>query len=133
MTPDRVYRDIVDADGMRFGDAGGDNESQISAEAQRRFPDPTPESLFNVSKTSVTETVVWAVGLYLEGKYERLPAFEDWAFGLPIKDLLVVLNDLVQQGWSVAHVSEDRGLYAGTTNNTDSSVTTARYLLVRED
>jgi hypothetical protein len=54
-----------------------------------------------------------------------------WDFGLPMEGILSVLNDLAIDGWSVAHVSEDRGVFRGQTNATDSAVTKARYLLVR--
>ena len=105
---------------------------RIAAHANTRFPEPSVESLRADSKTTVTETVVWSVGLYLNGSYSRLPAFDSWSFSFPVEGVLHLLNELAADGWAVAQVSEDRGLVRSQTNPTDSVVTTARYLLVRE-
>lgn len=131
LTPDLVIEEIHGPDGEMLTTVKGDAHVQIEDLAAKRFPDPTAYNLGPRGGTTV-QTVAWAAGLYLDGTYKRLPAFPHWAFGLPIENVLAVLNDLAAQGWSVAHVSEDRGLYAGLTNRTDSAVTTARYLLVRE-
>jgi hypothetical protein len=133
LNPDRVYSDICGPDGRVLGQVVGDNQAtQIEEYAAEHHPDPTLESVAADQEAKVTEKVMWAAATYLGGQYKRLPAFEDWAFGLPLEKILSILNNLASEGWSVAQVSEDRGIYAGTTNATDSAVTKARYLLVRE-
>jgi hypothetical protein len=132
MNPDRMYSEICGPDGAVLGQVTGANHAaQIEKYAAERHPDPTPQSVTANEETKVTEKVMWAAATYLGGQYKRLPAFEDWAFGLPLEKILSVLNDLASEGWSVAQASEDRGIYAGATNATDSAVTKARYLLVR--
>lgn len=131
LAPDDVYVDILGPNGEDLGLVKDNAEAEIAQRARHRFPDPSADELVASSGTRVTETVVWAAGLYLGGKYQRLAAFEDWAFGFPIENVLGVLNDLSAEGWSVVHVSEDRGLYTGRTTQTDSAVTRARYLLAR--
>jgi hypothetical protein len=130
--PDHVYHEICDPDGRVLGRVVSDASAQIEKYAADLYPDPTPQSVAGDEEAKVIEKVMWAAATYLGGQYKRLPAFEDWTFGLPLEKILSVLNDLASDGWSVAQVSEDRGIYAGTTNATDSAVTKARYLLVRE-
>lgn len=134
-TPDRVYEEVyIPGDRTIEVRKGNTAASIIEGQANARFPEPTVGrvSVGLGDKCGVTKTVVWAAGLYVDGEHRRLPAFQYWEYGLPIQELLSVLNDLAAEGWSVAHVSEDRGVYQGLTNRTDSSVTKARYMLVRD-
>ncbi len=55
----------------------------------------------------------------------------EWEFAAPIKQILAVLDALETQGWRVARVSEDRGLFQGSHTDNDSAVTTIRHWLVR--
>jgi hypothetical protein len=55
----------------------------------------------------------------------------EWSYGFPIERTLTVLAALTAEGWRIARVSEDRGLYEGDDAQTDSSVTTTRHWLVR--
>jgi len=57
----------------------------------------------------------------------------EWSYGFPIERTLVVLAALAADGWRVARVSEDRGLYKGDDATSDSSVTTTRHWLTRDD
>ncbi len=132
LTPDRIIKEVHDADGKPVGNlAEREFDSVVEEAAHARFPDPNLENLPRGDNAGVRQIVIWAVGLYLNGEYKRLPGFTTWNFGFPIDGALEVLNQLATEGWHVAHVSEDRGLYKGLTNQTDSSVTTARYLLAR--
>ena len=137
MNPDLVQEEVVAPSGETIHVAqtrGGDHSGRIASAAQGQFPDPNLNAVVqeNGGYTPVKEIVVWAAGFYAGDEYKPLPAFRYWDFGLPMEGILSVLNDLATEGWSVVHVSEDRGIYAGATNHTDSSVTTSRYLLVRE-
>ncbi len=132
LNPDRFVTDIHGPDGTVIArDVGDDEEDRIASLAQASFPDPT-EKLPHDELGHVAERVVWRASLFIDGERKDLPAVDSWAYGLPIESVLGVLNELAAEGWSVVQVSEDRGIYAGVTNNTDSAVTKARYLLVRE-
>jgi len=132
LTPDSVVRYVLDPDGKVIGDPDSVDFNEIVEEkALEKFPEPDVGGAAFKSGSGVEQVVIWTVGLYTDGKYRQLPAFSSWSFGLPIEGVLAILNELAKKGWSVVHVSEDRGLYAGITNQTDSAVTTARYLLTR--
>jgi hypothetical protein len=134
-----VQEEVVGPDGRTLyltETLGEDHSERIASAAEKAFPDP---EWLDVAKEhgggpneAIRQIVVWAAGLYLGNEYKRLPAFRYWDFGLPMESILAVLNDLAVEGWSVAHVSEDRGVFRGVTNQTDSAVTTARYLLARD-
>lgn len=132
-TADRVVSDIHGPDGEVIAkDVPDDHqETRIKAAAQSRFPEPTAEKLPAAEKGEVSERVIWTASLFIDGKQKDLPSFGWWVYGFPIESVLGVLNELAVEGWSVVQVSEDRGLYSGTTTDTDSAVTKARYLLVR--
>jgi hypothetical protein len=134
----QVFRDIYGPAGelletLKLGLAFSEDvvTRRIEALATDRFPEPTLANLQGISDSKVVETVVWTAGVYLDGEYTRLPAFDSWTFGFPIEGVIGVLNTLSRDGWSVAQVSEDRGLITGANGHPDSAVTTARYLLVR--
>ena len=132
LTPDRIIREAHDADGNPLGNiTQKDFDSVVEAAALSRFPEPHGDNHSYGDQVGNKQIVVWAVGLYSNGEYKRLPALTHWAFGFPIDGALRILNQLAAEGWSVAHVSEDRGLYRGQTNQTDSAVTKTRYLLMR--
>jgi hypothetical protein len=132
LTPDLIVREVHDVDGNPLGNLGQEDfDAVVEAAALKRFPEPSAHDHPYGDKVGTKRIVVWAVGLYIDGEYKRLPAFTNWTFGFPIDGALKVLNQLAAEGWSVAHVSEDRGIYKGLTNQTDAAVTTARYLLTR--
>jgi hypothetical protein len=133
LTSDRILQNVLDADGTYLGEATAEDFLAIVEKAAlKKFPDPIHELLASGATGAVEKQVVWAAGLYLGGTFESLPAIWTWNFGLPIEDALRILNDLAAEGWRVVSVSEDRGIYRGATNQTDSAVTTVRYLLARE-
>jgi hypothetical protein len=134
LNPDRFVTDIHDPDGKVIAQDVPDDElaDRIANVARTRYPDPTRENLPNGERGHIADRVVWQASLFIDGERKDLPAFDRWTYGLPIEDVLGVLNELAAEGWSVVQTSEDRGIYAGVTNTTDSAVTKARYLLVRE-
>lgn len=132
LNPDLLVNEVHDPNGNRLGDTGRENfDDLVEKAALARFPEPSLGSVAQATDGGTEKVVVWAAGLYLDGKHRALPVIAHWTFGLPIEGVLKILNELAAEGWSVAHVSEDRGLYAGNTNQTDSWVTKARYLLAR--
>jgi hypothetical protein len=133
LTPDLVKLEILDPDERKIAevDQGDDTNEHLHRLAEDRYPEPTVSGLTPNSNAKTEEVVVWAVGLYANGEHKSLPPITTWNFGLPIEGVLEILNELARDGWTVSQVSEDRGLYRGLTNQTDSSVTTARYMLVR--
>jgi hypothetical protein len=134
LTPDRILKRVLDGDGNYLGEAAGEGgfETIVEKAALAKFPEPHREGVAAEAGGQVTQQVVWAVGLYLNETCEQLPAIWNWKFGFPIEDALKILNDLAGKGWRIVSVSEDRGLYKGATNQTDSAVTTVRYLLARD-
>ena len=131
LTPDRVVRHVLDPDGEVIGDPDVVAFDEIVEKvALERFPEPNVLSVAGKSAGGVEKRVIWTVGLYVDGEFKHLPPLPSWSFGLPIEGVLEILNELAKEGWSVSHVSEDRGVYRGATNQTDSAITTARYLLV---
>jgi hypothetical protein len=132
LNPDLLVREVLDPDDNFLGNLGTQDYDVLVEEAMlKRFPGPTVRTVAQKTQGGTEKVVVWAAGLYLDGEHRALPAISNWTFGLPIEGVLKVLNELAAEGWTVAHVSEDRGLYAGNTNQTDSWVTKARYLLTR--
>lgn len=93
--------------------------------------EPTAPMLAMSSKAKIRQLVVWQPELFLHGESRRLPPVKNWVYGLPIEAVLKELNQLSQEGWCVAHASEDKGLFAGETVGSDASVTRVRYLLAR--
>lgn len=82
----------------------------------------------------VTTVTGWAADLFLPPGQEPLELDPtDFTYGFPIQEVTDTLNELADEGWSVVHVSEDRGLYAGNHAASDAYVTRARYLLERTD
>jgi hypothetical protein len=133
LNPDLVRKKVVGPGGEYLGDPSKKGREEIIAEAAReRFPEPTTGGLVNSLEGGVEKVVVWAPSLYLDEGPKELPAFHTWKFGLPIEDVMRVLNEIAAEGWYVVQVSEDRGIYSGETNQTASAVTTARYLLAKD-
>ncbi len=133
LAADLIHKKVVDAEGAYLGDPTGKDFDEIVEEAAKeRFPEPTAWGLDSSLDGEVEKIVVWATSLYLDGDPKPLPAFFTWQFGLPIENVLRVLNEIAAEGWYVVQVSEDRGIYAGETNRTAAAVTTARYLLARD-
>ena len=133
LTSDLIRKWVVGPDGEFLGNpTEGEREKIIADAAAEKFPEPTAGGLVSSLAGGVEKIVVWATSLYLDGSRKELPAFNAWNFGLPIEDVLRVLNEIAAEGWYVVQVSEDRGIYAGETNQTASAVTTARYLLARD-
>lgn len=133
LSADEIRRTVFTSGGESLGYSTEQAyDAVVQKAALERFPEPTPNSLFDSLSGGVEKIVVWAASLYLDGEPKQLPAFSSWEFGLPIESVLGVLNEIAADGWRVVHVSEDRGVYSGITNQTAAGVTKARYLLARD-
>lgn len=102
-----------------------------------RYPEPTAPKAgpdYEAWRKAVDHQPLrtWVARLYLDGESNYLK-FDpgDWSDGMPIQAILQQLNDLAHKGWTVMHVSEDRGLYVGEDTQNDAYVTRVRYMLVR--
>jgi len=73
----------------------------------------------------------WAGSLYLDGDRQDLN-FDPGSYlgGIPLQAILYELNLLSEQGWTVIHVSEDKGLFVGDDTDNDAYVTRVRYMLL---
>lgn len=90
-----------------------------------------PESISEFGRAG-SERGWWTACFGVERPTEVPDEFwTDWSYGFPVEKTLAVLDALAAQGWRVARVSEDRGLYRGDDAESDSSVTTCRHWLVR--
>lgn len=92
-----------------------------------------PESISGFGRAG-DERGWWTAYFGVEQPAEAQDDFwTEWSYGFPIERTLVVLAALAADGWRVARVSEDRGLYKGDDAPSDSSVTTTRHWLIRDD
>lgn len=116
----------------------GKGGEQISRQFRSATPPPAalddPSSSFTQWRNRITRSEVrtWRADLYVDGTATPLDidTSQGWKYGLPIEEILRILNDLADKGWTVLHVSEDRGLYTGEDAQNDAYVTRARYMLV---
>lgn len=56
---------------------------------------------------------------------------ETWSGGVPAVEIAQALDTLSSQGWQVASVNEDKGLYVGTDGSREAGPITVRILLRR--
>lgn len=107
-------------------------DGEIRATAAEEYPLVlTPETKPAYASVAVRGT--WVGELFLPDGRETLDlAPEQWSYGFPIEEAVLMLNKLAESGWRVVHASEDRGLYAGGDTATDAYVTRVRYLLMRD-
>jgi hypothetical protein len=67
------------------------------------------------------------------GAAERVEAdLTDWSSGVPLAGMTELLNRYAGDGWSIVHVSEDRGLYGGEDVPNESYPSRIRYLLSKD-
>ena len=120
-----------DGTAMRFDEDTTQStiDEYIETQAQNEHPDPSPSDFEETP--GIDESSAWAAELLVEGKRNPLPDIESWSYSFPMESVAATLNDLADEGWSVVHVSEDRGLYASDVAQNMSAPVAARYLLVR--
>lgn len=80
----------------------------------------------------IEEAAVWEAVLFIDGERRSLADILSWEFHFPIRDVIARLDELAAEGWTVAHVSEDRGVYTSKLAANISAPVAARYLLVRD-
>ena len=68
----------------------------------------------------------------VSGQHRLDVTIDSWYWGVPAQAIVQMLDEYAKQGWAVAHVSEDRGVYFGTDVTDESYITRLRYLLVRD-
>lgn len=103
----------------------------IEARARNEFPDPDKEQAAE-AQARVVKRPAWAAELFLEDSQRPLQDIYSWSYSFPMEAISRTLNELATEGWSVVHVSEDRGLYPATIASNVSAPVTVRYLLVRD-
>lgn len=106
-------------------------DSYIKAAAREAHPDPERPNPPTGNPT-VEELNVWEAELILEGQRHNLPAIDVWSRFFPMEAVSTHLNELAADGWSVVHVSEDRGLYKSAIAANMSAPLVVRYLLARD-
>jgi hypothetical protein len=85
-------------------------DEYIEKRAWSRHPDPSPgKSDFT---PEIEDSYAWDSELFIDGARRSLPEIENWSYFYPMDSVAATLNGLAEEGWSVVHVSEDRGLYA---------------------
>lgn len=104
-------------------------DEYIETRARNEHPDPSRGN-FDVS-VEIEESAAWGAELFIGGTRRRLPDIESWSYFFPMDSVAATLNDLAGEGWSVVHVSEDRGLYTSDIVQNMSAPVAARYMLVR--
>lgn len=108
-------------------------EAHVEAEALKAYPAPGQDdpAVAEVETPSLRESRVWSAQLFLDGERRDLPDIHTWSYFFPMESVSETLNSLAEQGWSVAHVSEDRGLYGSDHAMNMSAPLVVRYLLAR--
>lgn len=116
------------------GTPGEAIEAHIEAEALKAYPqlDQQEPTVAEVETPSLRESRVWRMRLFLDGEQRDLPEIHTWSYFFPMESVSETLNSLAEQGWSVAHVSEDRGLYGSEHAMNMSAPLVVRYLLARD-
>jgi hypothetical protein len=105
---------------------------------QQRHPPPTREATDFESwlKALPKEDLrAWEAHVYMPGEVKELDfdyEVENWHYGVPITFVLRALDDLAATGWTILHVSEDQGLYAGADAADEAYPARIRYLLTRD-
>jgi hypothetical protein len=109
-------------------------EGHVEAEALKAYPqvDQEEPTVGEVETPSLRESRVWRRHLFLDGEQRDLPDIHTWSYFFPMESVSETLNSLAEQGWSVAHVSEDRGLYSSEHAMNMSAPLVVRYLLARD-
>lgn len=135
---------MIDVDEIRFPDGkvervdAGEGAAYVAEVAAKRHPTdnrrPEPPKFDKWWNEHSKKIVEWA-GQFFEGGTSPRPITVDaidWEYGLPVEPILEALNSLLDEGWRLVHVSEDRGLYSnpGVVVN-DSYPTRVRYLVER--
>jgi hypothetical protein len=86
-----------------------------------------------LSEATVTEERGWEAAWCDSTGQSRLDVTLDtWYWGVPGPAIVTLLDKYGGEGWKVAHVSEDRGVYRGADVLEESYITRVRYLLVRD-
>jgi hypothetical protein len=122
-------------DGTRASVAPGQSDELIDSAYLSRHPKPRfPVSPFQqwFRLLKVSSERIWVARLFEDGKETPMPMnVERRQFNFPIPEVLSLLDTLSRAGWTIVHVSEDRGLYSGEDAPSESAITTVRYLLRR--
>lgn len=105
-------------------------DAYIETCAQNEYPDPSRDA-FEVSP-EIKKSGAWDARLFLDGSQHSLPDIDSWSYFFPMESVTKTLNNLAEDGWSVVHVSEDRGLYSSEIVSNMSAPVAARYLLARD-
>lgn len=83
-------------------------------------------------EATVTEARDWEVAWCDGNGWQRLDAeLGAWHWGVPAQGIVTLLDRYTTEGWAVAHVSEDHGVYMGADVPEESYITRIRYLLIR--
>jgi len=121
-------RSVGGPDGGVYVSAGPFGGTSLSKEAATRFPRPV-KAVVSCGPRVLRRT--WRAELFVDGASLAIatPPDVDGAWGLPVDWVLAELEALERQGWTVLHVSEDRGIYAGRDCPEEALPTRVRYLL----
>jgi hypothetical protein len=107
--------------------------SHLRVAAERAHPAPdSGEGEFAGPGPELEKVNVWEASLFLEGERQALPDIGSWEYFFPIQAVVTQLEGLAEEGWAIAHVSEDRGVYSSKLASSVSAPVATRYLLVRE-
>jgi hypothetical protein len=129
-----VIVDQVSVGGLVREVPPGEAQKFLQDEATRRFPTPSPpghssfEAWFQDNKKTVR---TWRAQFISDAAVREceLPPDLNWDWGFPIAVAMSELNRVAEDGWTLVHVSEDHGLYAGADAMDESYPVRVRYLL----
>jgi hypothetical protein len=131
--------DEVTLDGRLRKVPPGTAQEFLQQEASRRFPEPTGPPLTVSSSFSAwfqqnsKEKRTWRAELITRDARQVLDLGRNlrWQEGFVVESAMRELDRLEREGWTLVHVSEDHGLYAGADAVDEAYLTRVRYLLHR--
>ena len=117
--------------------APGKAEEFVAKEVARRFPEPVEPSIPDAFDKWFTqnsrEKRTWHAEL-VTGEGSRRIGIDDarQKWGFVIGAAMRELDRFERDGWTLVHVSEDHGLYAGADSPDEAYLTRVRYLLRKD-
>lgn len=124
------YHDELTVDGETQRLSAGSAPARAEQLSRERFPAP---KLSRVSVIPGERVRTWTGKWYTADDEVMLQPPDElaWEYGLPTGWILREMDTLIAQGWSLRHVGEDHGLYAGADAHDEAFVARIRYLFER--
>jgi hypothetical protein len=134
----KVTKDQVEVYGDVHQVSLGVGRRYLQQLAEKRFPEPAvdlPRFLpWWKDIGNKREMRVWRTRIVYAATVQPVEFADEstYGWGYPMMGIQRELERLGSEGWSLVHVSEDRGLYKGLDSDNESRLVGVRYLLARD-